>query len=127
MKVKAEMKRSSTQHVEVLKVDIDIPMPLFKQVEDAWTSTRRLMLEHLGFQVADIVIQPSQSGKVHAWIHITAPKPLTPLEKAKLQFLLGDDHNRSRLNFERAKRTPSKFDSFNILFSRKVKRGEGSG
>jgi len=112
---------------EILKVDIDIPMPLFKQVEDTWTSTRRLMLKHLGFQVADIVIQPSQNGKVHAWIHISTPKPLSPVEKALIQFLLGDDHNRSRLNFERAKRTPSKFDSFNILFSRKVVGNHGNG
>lgn len=119
------MKRSSTPHVEILKVDIDLPWELFQKIKKDWEETRALVFIHFNLTVKDIVYQKSQNGKVHVWIHIESHRPLTPLEKATIQFLLGDDHNRSRLNFERALRTPNKFDSFNILFSKKVVKKHG--
>ena len=118
------VKRNTTQVHEVLKVDIDLPWKLFTEIKEHWEKTRLSVFIHFNLTVKDIVYQPSQNGKTHVWVHIESPRPLTPYEKALIQFLLGDDHNRSKLNFERALRTPSKFDNFNILFSRKIRKGE---
>jgi len=112
---------------EVLKIDIDIPWETFEELKEAWEKTRALVFAHFNLTLKDIVYQKSQNGKVHVWIHVKTPRPLTPREKAVIQFLLGDDHNRSFLNLQRALRTPSKFDSFNILFSKKVVKRSGEG
>ena len=127
MKVRVEMKRSSTPRHETLKIDIDLPWNLFQQIKEHWEKTRALVFVHFNLTVKEFIYQPSQNGKTHVWVHVEAPRPLTPYEKALIQFLLGDDHNRAKLNFLRAERTPSKFDSFNILFSRKVVRKSGDG
>ena len=119
------MRQNTPQELEVLKIDIDIPIDIFKEVEAEWIITRRAILWVLCYKVRDIIIHKSQNGKVHAWITIETSKPLEPKEKAMLQFLLGDDHNRAKLNFLRATKTPEKFDSFNILFSKKVVKNGG--
>ena len=120
-----QVRQNTPQELEVLKIDIDIPWDIFKRLKYTWVATRRAILSTLGYELADWIIHRSQNGKVHAWITVEVRKPLSVWEKAELQFLLGDDHNRSKLNFLRAEKTPEKFDSFNILFSKKVvKNGE---
>jgi len=119
------MRRSTPQELDILKLDIDLPFGFFNAFKHDWIETRRRILEHFDIKVRDIVIQKSANGKTHAWIHVEVEEPLTPWQKAKLQFLLGDDHNRAKLNLLRAQRTRSKFDSFNILFSKKVVKDGG--
>ena len=121
------VKRNTTQVHEVLKVDIDLPWDLFIEIKEHWEKTRYLVFRRFNLILKEIIYQPSQNGKTHVFVHVETSKPLTPYEKALIQFLLGDDHNRARLNFERARRTPSKFDSFNILFSKKVVKRNGEG
>lgn len=116
------VRRTSTLKHEILKVDIDIPWDLFMEFKEHWEKTRLATLIHFNLELIDIIYQKSQNGKTHVWVHIKTPRPLTPYEKALIQFLLGDDHNRAKLNFMRAERTPNKFDSFNILFSKKIRR-----
>jgi len=100
---------------EIIRLDIDSSLlPLWQK---EWIETRKAILESLGFKLEKAIIRPSgepapwlteeQKRKIgkgkgyHAWLHIETPKPLTDLEKLKLQFLLGDDCGRIWINYLR--------------------------
>jgi len=98
----------------ILKVDIDIKMN--KRLLREFIETRRVILSYLGYNVRSIVAQETEHG-YHFWIDIE--DHVDQKRKAELQFLLGDDQRRARYNFLRAELQA--FDTFNALFSEKIK------
>lgn len=98
---------------EIIRIDIDSKLlPLWK---GDWIGTRKAILKSLGYKLERAIIKPSgealpwldekQEGRgFHAWLHISSPKPLTDLDRLKLQFLLGDDLGRCWINYLRITR-----------------------
>jgi hypothetical protein len=102
---------------EILMIDVDwMPKPWWLD----WVETRKSILEGLGYQLTKTIRKPSQSGKgLHVWLYIETHKPLTDMEKVKLQYLLGDCIVRSSINYRRVRRGIKVF--WNKLFSIKHK------
>jgi len=99
--------------IEYIPIDVDSSLlPLWK--ED-FIHTRKAIVESLGYKFIRAIIKPSgdmlpwktqqtqeQNPKhYHVWIWIETPKPLTDMEKLRLQFLLGDDYGRCWINYLR--------------------------
>jgi len=99
----------------ILKVDIDIKMN--KRLLREFVETRRIILAYLGYRVRSIITQETEHG-YHFWIDIE--EYVNQKRKAELQFLLGDDQRRAQYNFFRAELNA--FDTFNALFSEKIKK-----
>jgi hypothetical protein len=102
----------------VLKIDVDVPTEYYdpnKLLQD-----KLKMLRSLGYTEANAYWKPSSSGHhIHIVIELTNDVELSTL--FYLQFMLGDDHKRSTLNFFRLKYFPDKAKYFNVLFTEKVK------
>ncbi|MEM2293383.1 MAG: hypothetical protein QXX41_08920 [Nitrososphaerota archaeon] len=115
------MKRKENEAEDVLMLDIDfMPKPWY----DKWLETREVMLNHLGYKLTKAIKHPSPSGKgLHVWLHIKGP-PLTDMEKVKLQFFMGDDPVRSKINYRRVRRGIKSW--WNKLFSVKHVRAKPS-
>lgn len=108
----------------VLKIDVDFKLP--KKWMDIWKTSRKGMLESLGFKVNDIVIHPSDKRGFHAWIHIETNGSIlkmTPTDKNRLQMLCGDDIGRVLINQARIKRGID-WDKGNKLFSKVLYRSK---
>lgn len=110
--------------IEYIAIDVD--SSLLPKWRRDWIKTRRAIAEALGYRVKRVIIRPSgepwppskprQKPKhYHAWIWIETPKPLTDLEKLKLQWLLGDDYGRCWINYLRI--TRRKTPLWNKIFS----------
>ena len=104
--------------VQVLKIDLDIKPP--EDWLNEWLETRRLILFSKGLDVAKIYRHETERGW-HIWIHLS--QPISFDEAMKLQFLLGDDHQRVYFTLQRRGFTKFKH-LFNILFSKKLKQEE---
>jgi hypothetical protein len=101
----------------VLKLDIDW-RPDDGWI-DEWKRARVLVLEKMyGYRVEHFYIAPSQRG-FHAWIHIASKKRLSDEDINRLQFVLGDDATRCKINAEKIKNGLS---DWNRLFSRVIWR-----
>ena len=98
----------------VLKIDVDYPFP--EKWFEEWQNLKTAVLNQMGFKVEKIIVKKSPSGRgKHLWIHITTPKPLTDMEKLKLEWLMGDQQARVWINLQRIKRGVKKWDK---LFTR---------
>jgi aspartate carbamoyltransferase regulatory subunit len=78
----------------VLKLDVDW-MPPREWIEE-WRRARVLVLEQLyGLRVLAFYVAPSDRG-FHAWIHVEGS--LSDEDVNRLQFVLGDDATRCKIN-----------------------------
>lgn len=102
----------------VFKVDVDLVVP--KSWLDLWVKTRKAILECLGMKVDKIIVNESERG-FHAWVHARTKTKLTPTECNFVQWILGDDTGRVRIN---QRRIYLGFDwkKFNKLFSEVIWR-----
>jgi hypothetical protein len=85
-------------HVTVkLDVDVeynDVSAELVKLVKD-------YTLQCLGFKVVGSYCHPSRNGRIHYRALVEAPDKFTEYHVAVLQYMLGDDPSRARLNMRR--------------------------
>ena len=102
----------------MLKIDIDFKPP--KPWLEEWIETRRNMLEHLGYEIERISIFDTKRG-IHAYIKIK--QKISDEETNKLQFLLGDDHTRVKINQWRIKRGIKRWNKLfhRVLYRKKRK------
>ena len=96
----------------VLKVDIDYKPP--KEWLVLWESTRRGMLKAFDYSIMRVVKHETTKGQNY---FIEIKEELTPEEMNMLQFLLGDDHTRVKINAWRIERG---FKRWNKIFDRKL-------
>lgn len=99
----------------ILKCDIDFKPP--QEWLELWKKTRHILLEKLGYHVHDIFLHPTDFGW-HVIIHL-GDEVDDSFQVNMLQFLLGDDHTRVKINFERNKRGEK---YWNILFTNVIWR-----
>lgn len=98
----------------VLKIDIDYKAP--EVWLELWKATRKGMLSALGYHVIRIVKHETTKGQNY---FIEIEKELTPEDTNRLQFLLGDDHTRVKINAWRIERG---IPHWNKIFDRKLWR-----
>ena len=98
----------------IFKVDVDVklPQPYFK----LFVRTRIAILKALGLKVKKIYWSETERG-YHFWFVAFTKRKLSDLDKCYIQFLLGDDHNRTNFNLIRVKF--GYFKELNCLFSKK--------
>jgi hypothetical protein len=105
--------------MSVLKVDLDVKPPEDWLKLWVWTRERLLMLFNLS--VEDVIKKETEKG-YHFWFHIK--EELSFEQVLRFQFLLGDDPARVYFGLQRMGFVNLR-DRFNILFSKKVRRGAG--
>lgn len=109
-------RRPMVAYRDVIRIDVD--SSLLPKWQEEYLETRRAILERLGIKVVKVIIrksgellpwivptggleQPKRPPHFHLWLHIETPKPLSDLERLKLQFLAGDDLGRCHINWLR--------------------------
>ncbi len=102
--------------MNTLLIDVDWRPP-FKEWIDKWVELRKEMLRRLGVEFEDIVVSYTDRG-FHVWVWLK--KDLPPEKVLELQFLLGDDPVRCKINYFRLKR--GVFERYNLLFSKVIYR-----
>jgi len=106
--------------IYTLKIDIDfIPPAHWLSV---WKDTRKVMLEHLGYDVENIIVDKSSSGKgIHVWIRINAGV-LSDADLNMLNWLMGDDQTRVKINLMRIERGEKEWNKLfsSVLWTRPV-------
>ena len=110
------MKRAHSHLADVLKIDLDFipPVEWFRE----WLFTRAVLLKLYDIEIKKVNVCTSSSGKgLHIWLHID--RKIGDEEKAKLQFLLGDDHRRSAYNNLRVTYFRPYSKLFDVLFNYK--------
>jgi len=100
----------------IIKVDIDLKLPIMWL--QMWVSTRELMLDMLGHTVKRFDMHKTKKG-LHVFIEVEEEMDAKNINL--LQFLLGDDHTRVKINSWRIDR---EVPCWNKLFSRKIYRKE---
>ena len=98
----------------VLKVDVDYKAPEIWL--ELWEATRKGMLTALGYPVIRITKHETTKGQNY---FIEVEGELTPDDINRLQFLLGDDHTRVKINAWRIERG---VEHWNKIFDRKLWR-----
>ena len=98
----------------VFKVDVDVKLP--KDYFKLFIRTRIAILKALRLKVGKIYWSETTKG-YHFWIVAFSRNNLSDLDKCYIQFMLGDDHNRTNFNLIRVKF--GYFKEFNCLFSSK--------
>jgi len=98
----------------VLKIDLDIHPP--EEWMAAWERKNEMILGLYGLKPTKVNKKESPRGW-HYWYLLH--KYLTPEETNKLQFLLGDDHTRVKINMWKIARS---VPHWNKLFDRKLWR-----
>jgi len=96
--------------VTTLKIDVDWRPPRDDWVLE-WINLRRKMIGNLGYEVLDVSLAYSDKG-FHVFFYIKGK--LEPEEILKLQFILGDDPVRCKINYMRLLR--GTFPRLNIIF-----------
>ncbi|MCW1312749.1 MAG: hypothetical protein OH338_04970 [Candidatus Parvarchaeota archaeon] len=103
---------------QVFKVDVDLVVP--ESWLKLWIETRKAILKELGIEPVEINIHKTERG-FHAWVHGKVKKKLTPTECNFVQWVLGDDTGRVRINQRRIACGMS-WRTFNKLFSEVIWR-----
>lgn len=81
---------------KILRIDIDKPIDEWGWLDD-YKRAVKAVLSEFNLKAEDIIVRKSPSGKgLHIWIHLD--KPLTDIERVKLQFLCLDDAGRTWIN-----------------------------
>jgi len=99
----------------VLKIDVDYKAP--KEWLEAWERTRKFLLEKY-CKLAVLRMTKHETTKGQNYF-IEIDKELTPEQINYLQFLLGDDHTRVKINAWRIERG---IPHWNKIFDRKLWR-----
>ena len=98
------MAEQEARYLVVFQVDMDLRIDQLGW-EEAWVQTRYVILRALGFEPVRTIRRVSPSGRgLHFWFHCLSPRLLTDHEKNLVQFLLGDDIVRCRINYARIRR-----------------------
>lgn len=100
--------------MSILKIDIDFKPP--EEWLECWIDTRYAILEYIGYTVNRISRHETTKGQ-NFFIEIDNELPSTEINK--LQFLLGDDHTRVKINQWRIERG---IKHWNKIFDRKLFR-----
>jgi hypothetical protein len=109
---------SAGRYRYVLKLDVDW-MPDDPRWLEEWKEARRLVLERMyGLEVLRFYTERTERG-FHAWIHVASPRRLGDADVNRLQFVLGDDATRCKINAEKIK---AGIGDWNRLFSRVIWR-----
>jgi len=85
--------------MSILKIDLDFKPP--KDWMKEWIKTRKFLLKKLGYKPKYIEVFETERG-MHIYIKID--EKLDDMEINKLQFLLGDDCTRVKINMWRIER-----------------------
>lgn len=96
----------------LIKIDIDVKVP--KKWLKEFIETRQLILKKLGYEIEYITYYKSKHG-YHFYFKLKNELK-SRKEKVKLQFLLGDDHNRVYFNLLRLKFSEYASAVFDVLF-----------
>lgn len=104
--------------MKMLKVDIDVHPP--KEWLNKWLDTREAIIEKEGLSIEYSKTFQTKRG-FHAYFKLT--KNLPDEEINKLQFLLGDDATRVKINAWRIKRGIKRWNKLfhKVLYRRKAK------
>lgn len=104
--------------MKLLKIDIDFKPP--KEWFDLWKQTRVLMLNYLGLRVEYIKKFETRRG-IHVYVKLV--EDVTDEDANLLQFLLGDDATRVKINQWRIKRGVRRWNKLfhKVLYRRKPK------
>jgi len=98
---------------KILRIDIDKPIDEWGWLTD-YKRAAKAVLKEFGLKTEKIIVRKSPSGKgLHVWLHLN--KPLTDIERVKIQFLLCDDPGRTWIN--RLRVLYRKNPNWNKLFS----------
>ena len=109
---------SAGRYRYVLKLDVDW-MPDDPGWLEEWRRARRLVLEGLyGLEVLRFYIDRTERG-FHAWIHVASPRRLGDADVNRLQFVLGDDATRCKINADKIR---NGIGDWNRLFSKVIWR-----
>jgi len=100
----------------VLKLDIDLKPP-DKWIKE-WEKTRKIILNSYNIKILRMASYETEKG-IHYFIEID--RDLSAEETNMMQFLLGDDHTRVKINQWRLERG---IEHWNKLFDRKIWRKE---
>lgn len=100
--------------MSILKIDIDFKPP--EEWLERWIDTRYVILEDMCYTVNRISRHETTKGQN---FFIEIDKELPPTEINMLQFLLGDDHTRVKINQWRIERG---IKHWNKIFDRKLFR-----
>ncbi len=100
--------------MSVLKIDVDYKAP--KEWLEYWVETRCMILKGLGFTINRIAEHPTTKGQNY---FIELSEELSSNTINMLQFLLGDDHTRVKINAWRIERG---IPHWNKIFDRKLWR-----
>ncbi|MBA7670631.1 hypothetical protein ES703_78777 [subsurface metagenome] len=98
----------------VLKVDLDYKAP--EKWLQTWEATRKHMLEVFGYSIIRMVKHETTKGQNY---FIEIAEKIPPETMNMLQFLMGDDHTRVKINSWRIERG---FQDWNKIFDRKLWR-----
>jgi hypothetical protein len=104
--------------LKVLKIDLDIKPP--KEWIIFWWKTRQTILQQLGYTIKYFSKFETKRG-MH--IYITLEQDVSDETANMLQFLLGDDHTRVKINQWRIKRGIPRWNKLfhKVLYRKKAK------
>jgi hypothetical protein len=104
--------------MKVLKLDMDFKPS--KQWLKEWVETRYFLLEKLGYRAVEHDIFETTRG-IH--IYIKLDREVSDREANKLQFLLGDDYTRVKINQWRIERGIKNWNKLfhKVLYRKKAK------
>lgn len=102
----------------LLKIDLDVKVP--EKWLDHWKKTRVDMLEAMGYKVRQIAFFGTRRG-YHCYIRLN--KFVTKKHMNELQFLLGDDQTRVKINQWRIERGVKNWNKLfhKVLYRKKPK------
>jgi len=100
--------------ISILKIDLDVKLP--EEWLERWIETRYVLLRSMGYTVNRISRHETTKGQ-NFFIEINGY--LSPTLTNMLQFLLGDDHTRVKINQWRIERG---IEHWNKIFDRKLFR-----
>lgn len=115
---RSNRKKNGEKEMKLLKLDCDFHPP--KEWLTEWIKTRIQLLNSLKKYIEYYKIFPNKRG-FHAYFKLR--QDVTDEEANKLQFLLGDDHTRVKINQWRIKRKIKHWNKLfhKVLYRRKAK------
>ena len=99
--------------MSILKIDLDVRMDRWKDILKEYIEVCKFILEnYYNLKVKKIIVRNTARGH-HIWIHLN--NNLDDATINKLQFVLGDDRTRWKINQMRVERNTKRW---NILFTK---------
>lgn len=103
----------------IFKIDLDVKLD--EEDYKLWKATRIAIIKELGLRFMMMLKHDSASRGHHIFIHAESDEEISDDRLNFIQFLLGDDQIRYKINKDRIQRGTS-WDKANILFSRVLEK-----